>query len=60
MWYNLNSDGTINYDVLHGGCPVLYGTKWSMLLFFETDLTSSFYLFILRNLFNTKLFPLTL
>lgn len=28
-WYNLNSDGTINYDLLHGGCPVLYGTKWS-------------------------------
>ncbi|CAL8137930.1 unnamed protein product [Orchesella dallaii] len=28
MWFNLNSDGTINYNVLHGGCPVLYGTKW--------------------------------
>ncbi|ODN03007.1 Prolyl 4-hydroxylase subunit alpha-2 [Orchesella cincta] len=28
MWFNLNPDGTVNYNVLHGGCPVLYGTKW--------------------------------
>ena len=29
FWYNLHSDGLVNPNTLHGGCPVLYGTKTS-------------------------------
>ena len=29
FWYNLHSDGTPDYLTLHGGCPVLFGSKWS-------------------------------
>ncbi len=54
LWYNLNSDGTINYDLLHGGCPVLYGTKWSMLIDFEMVLTTTLFgLFLLNINFYT-------
>ena len=28
-WYNLHSDGNRNPYTLHGGCPVLHGTKTS-------------------------------
>lgn len=28
MWYNLNTSGIPDYETLHGGCPVLYGSKW--------------------------------
>ena len=30
FWNNLHGDGTRNEDTLHGGCPILYGTKISM------------------------------
>ena len=28
FWYNLKPDGSTEHLSLHGGCPVLYGTKW--------------------------------
>ena len=28
FWYNLLDDGTIDKRSSHGGCPVLFGTKW--------------------------------
>ncbi len=28
FWYNLLPDSKINYDSLHGGCPILLGSKW--------------------------------
>ncbi|XP_054160059.1 uncharacterized protein LOC128958267 [Oppia nitens] len=28
FWYNLKSSGFIDWDMLHGGCPVLVGHKW--------------------------------
>jgi prolyl 4-hydroxylase len=29
IFYSLNSDGSIDTKSLHGGCPVIEGTKWS-------------------------------
>ena len=29
IFYSLNSDGSIDKKSLHGGCPVIDGTKWS-------------------------------
>ncbi|CAG7730130.1 unnamed protein product [Allacma fusca] len=28
FWYNVFSDGTTDWDVIHGACPVLIGEKW--------------------------------
>jgi len=28
FWYNLNTDGTGDYDTRHAACPVLLGEKW--------------------------------
>ncbi|KAL1467628.1 hypothetical protein MTO96_042034, partial [Rhipicephalus appendiculatus] len=28
FWWNLNSDGEGEQLTKHGGCPVLYGSKW--------------------------------
>ena len=30
FWYDLSSDGLRDLSTLHGGCPVLKGTKWIM------------------------------
>lgn len=29
FWYNVHSSGGMNYQTVHGGCPVLVGNKWS-------------------------------
>lgn len=28
FWYNLHPSGVLDYRTLHGGCPILQGTKW--------------------------------
>ena len=28
FWFNMISNTAINKDLVHSGCPVLYGTKW--------------------------------
>ena len=30
LWWNLLSDGDGDLSTRHGGCPVLFGEKWSM------------------------------
>lgn len=29
LFYNQLPDGTLDHRALHGGCPVLQGTKWA-------------------------------
>ena len=31
MWYHLFDSGDVDQDMLHTGCPVLYGEKWMTL-----------------------------
>lgn len=33
FWWNLNSDLSGDTLTRHGGCPVLHGSKWSMICF---------------------------
>ena len=28
IWYGLESNGYLQYDSSHGGCPILSGSKW--------------------------------
>ncbi|CAD5113528.1 DgyrCDS2690 [Dimorphilus gyrociliatus] len=28
VWFNMNKAGSADTRLLHGGCPVIYGTKW--------------------------------
>lgn len=28
VWFNLDKSGGIDNRLLHGGCPVIYGSKW--------------------------------
>uniref|UniRef100_T1JNX5 Prolyl 4-hydroxylase alpha subunit Fe(2+) 2OG dioxygenase domain-containing protein n=1 Tax=Strigamia maritima TaxID=126957 RepID=T1JNX5_STRMM len=30
FWYNLHKNGEKDPFTLHGGCPVLYGSKWTL------------------------------
>jgi prolyl 4-hydroxylase len=32
FWWNLYSDQSGDVQTRHGGCPVLYGSKWSKFL----------------------------
>lgn len=32
FWYNLHADGVRDLRTLHGGCPIIVGSKWGMLL----------------------------
>jgi prolyl 4-hydroxylase len=32
MMFNHGADGNISYDMTHGGCPVLFGSKTSKLI----------------------------
>uniref|UniRef100_T1ILC5 procollagen-proline 4-dioxygenase n=1 Tax=Strigamia maritima TaxID=126957 RepID=T1ILC5_STRMM len=34
FWYNIHKHGVADARTLHGGCPVLLGSKWSMYLCF--------------------------
>ena len=33
FWYNLKKSGEGNSITLHGGCPVVVGSKWGKLFF---------------------------
>ena len=47
FWYNLHDTGEPDRLTLHGACPVLYGTKWGMILeklTSSTALSMKFYL----------------
>lgn len=36
VWHNLHmSNGQINYETLHGSCPLLKGNKWSKYCFLK-------------------------
>lgn len=39
FWYNLLPDGSSDDNTLHGGCPVLAGSKWGieMVVLFGVD-----------------------
>jgi prolyl 4-hydroxylase len=32
IWTNMNSDGSLNYDSLHAGLPVIEGEKWILIV----------------------------
>ena len=34
LWYNMQGDGSLIKDSLHGPCPILYGVKTSKLFNF--------------------------
>ena len=29
FWYNLHGNGSVDTRMLHAGCPVILGNKWS-------------------------------
>ena len=32
LWTNMNDDGTLDYDSLHAGLPVIEGEKWILVI----------------------------
>lgn len=37
IWENMNSDGTLNYDSLHAGLPVIDGEKWILIIWIREN-----------------------
>lgn len=33
FWYNIHESGELDFHTRHGACPVLYGNKWSKIIF---------------------------